>query len=272
MIAPLVLGQLPIVVNGTPVPAPPGPAPIVVNSRPGPALMIVERKPSLLGAPIEKPAEPRFGVLEILPAVPEPALPQPLPGPTQQSGPDFEIEVLPPEPLPTPPPQPLPAPPQEPALEIEEEEIEPATFGEVVGMGPAPAPTWIGPGDDLHPMPEEAFSVVELSSFEPLVSFRRPLVGIPDDPADDGILLHLIQRTSAPPQVQEREVQEQPAPQRPVVTPTWPGYRFPVAPQYRRLVTPPAAAPQRPAAPLGSRVYEWMIWPVQFLTEPFRDY
>jgi hypothetical protein len=265
MIAPIVLGQLPIIVNGTQKPRDAAQLPIIVNGTQKPTdaaqlpLIINGRRPTL-GAPLEPSA----------PAKPQslPAPPQPLPAP-------------PPEPLPPPPeslpPEPLPVAPQEPVpvFEIEvappEAPIEPATFGGVIGVGPAPAPVWIGPGEGSYSTPDEALPIFELSPLEPAVHFRRPLAGMPGDPPDDGVLQYLIQRTSATPQMQERAAPEQPAPRQPVAPQTWPGYRFCTADSYRRLASQPPRAPQRPAAPLGSRVVELMIWPLRLLTEPFRD-
>jgi hypothetical protein len=148
-----------------------------------------------------------------------------------------------------------------------EEPIQPATFGGVIGMGPAPAPLWIGPSDGSDATLDET-PVVELSPFEPAVNFRSPMAGMPGDPPDDGVLLHLMQRT-LPTQPQDREFQEPPAPPRQVVPQTWPGYRYVVVAPYRPVASQPTLAPQRP--PLRTRVYELMIWPWRTLTEPFRD-
>ncbi len=154
--------------------------------------------------------------------------------------PAFEIEVLPPE-----------AP------------FEPAKFGGVIGVGPAPEPTWIGPSEEVQPAPEGTLPVVEVSPFEPVVGFRKPIAGMPGDPPDDGVLLSLMPRT---PPVQERAIQGQPAPSQPVTLQTWPGYYFPAASPYQPTVLLTGAQSR-----LRTRVYEFMIWPLCVVTEPFRE-
>ncbi len=92
-----------------------------------------------------------------------------------------------------------------------------ATFGTVIGIGPAPAPTWIGSSGNADTTPETALPIVGVSSMEPLVKFCRPTAGLPGDLADDG-----IKRSQPVLQVEEREMQRPAALPQSAVPPTWP--------------------------------------------------
>jgi hypothetical protein len=275
LIAPIVLGQLPIIINRTPEETP----------------IKVSRKP-MLEAPIETTASAgagwRRGFLEIIPAEPAvTATPRPLPGPPNDVPPIFEIEVMLPEasiePTRALPNEPIPA--FEIVVVLPQPPIEPAIFGSVIGMGPAPAPTWFGPGQDANTMPEDAGR---------MVSFCTPIAGMPGDPssdgiqmylmertirrrgvtlrADDGIHMCLTQRTLPTLPVEDNDRQEPAPPPQAVLPQIWPGCGCPAPVPCRCSASQPSAAPQRRAAPLGSRVYEWMIWPLQILARPFREF
>jgi hypothetical protein len=175
--------------------------------------------------------------------------------------PDAPVEPAP-QPRPVVP-QSLPAEPRGPApvIEIDElDESELAKFGSVIGMGPAPAPLFIGPEKVPDETPEEHGPVVEPAPIEPTASFRRPVAEMPDDPQEDGVSLHTLPASL---------MQEQPASPQRMTPQTWPGYRIAVMAPYQRPPSQPTYAPQRP--PLRTRVYEVMTWPWRTLTEPFRD-
>ncbi|HZZ81094.1 MAG TPA: hypothetical protein VFE62_21510 [Gemmataceae bacterium] len=144
--------------------------------------------------------------------------------------------------------------------------FQPARFGQVVGLGPAPEPKRIEATQVGDPAPIEARERPRTSSLSygvRPVRFQFPMAVT--SPEDDGITLSVTNR-ARPPQLLE-PINSQSYGHYDM--PAWPGidpgvpcnviYR-PVSPQ-----SVPTVVPAR------VRVRELMVWPIRALTEPFRE-
>ena len=258
---------------------------------------IINGMPPELGAPIETPT-PAKKTPEAPQVRPEPPKPPPMPPMPEPPAERSLPAPSPPPPLPAPPPPPLPTPPpaspripdlpRPPFAEpIPRRQAKPEmppprpTFGPVIGIGPAPAPTWIGPTEEVDPvpwplpteevhedvapmpLPDSAPAVIDLATFDSLVKFRQPLVESTGKPPQD-------ESAQDPPptvELQRREEPETTAPPRATPSQSWPQYRYEVPYLYQRRAPQPTPPPQ----PFGARMREWVIWPFRAIAEPFRD-